>query len=197
MTPFNIHGRWFVVFLAAMTALPPLAIDMSLPGLAIMQAGLGASQATTAATIAIFLAGFSVAPVLIGPVADSLGRRPVMLGGLAAFTVFGLGATFAPTIGTLLALRLLQGVGAGAVGVLPRAIVRDHFGAHDSRALIATVALVQSVAPVLAPSLGSGVLMVASWRTIFGVLAVFGAVSPGGGLHLVPRVRNRATSARA
>ena len=63
MTSFNIHGRGFLVFVAAMTALPPLAIDMALPSLALVQADFGATQTRAAATIAIFLAGFSTAPL--------------------------------------------------------------------------------------------------------------------------------------
>ena len=70
-----------------LSALPPLAIDMALPSLALVQADLGASQATTAASIAIFLAGFSTAPLLVGPLADRFGRKPVMLAGLALFTL--------------------------------------------------------------------------------------------------------------
>ena len=176
MTSFNVHGRAFLVFLAAMTALPPLAIDMALPSLSLVQADLGAGQSATAATIAIFLAGFSTAPLAVGPLADRFGRRPVMLAGLGLFTLFGLASATAPSIGALLAFRLLQGVGAGAVGVLPRAIVRDLFTGHDSRLFIATVSLVQGVAPVIAPSLGAAVLFVAPWRAIYGVLAAIGAV---------------------
>jgi DHA1 family bicyclomycin/chloramphenicol resistance-like MFS transporter len=173
---FNVHGRGFVVFLAAMAALPPLAIDMALPSLALIQADLGASQTTTAATIAIFLAGFSTAPLVVGPLADRFGRKPVLIVGLALFTVCGLGAGFAPSIGALLAFRLIQGAGAGAVGVLPRAIVRDLFEVRESRLLLSAIAVVQGVAPVVAPSLGAIILYVAPWRTIYLALAAIGVL---------------------
>jgi MFS transporter, DHA1 family, multidrug resistance protein len=173
---FNIHGRAFLAFLAAITALPPLAIDMALPSLSLVQAEFGSSESETAAAIAIFLAGFSTAPLAVGPFADRFGRKPVMLAGLAAFTLCGLGCALAPSIGALLAFRLVQGVGAGAVGVLPRAIVRDLFEGHESRLLITTVALVQAVAPVIAPSIGAAVLFVASWQAIYAALAAIGAV---------------------
>ena len=171
---FNIHGRAFVVFLAAMTALPPLAIDMALPSLGLIQADLGSSQTLTAATIAIFLAGFSTAPLLVGPLADRFGRKPVLVVGLALFTLCGLGAAFAPSIGVLLAFRLIQGAGAGAVGVLPRAIVRDLFDMRESRLLLSAIALVQGVAPVIAPSLGALILYIAPWRSIYLALAAIG-----------------------
>ena len=173
---FNIHGWAFLAFLAAMTALPPLAIDMALPSLALVQADFGSTEARAAAAIAIFLAGFSTAPIAVGPLADRFGRKPVMLAGFMLFTLCGLGCALAPSIGALLAFRLVQGVGAGAVGILPRAIVRDLFDGHESRLLIATVALVQGVAPVIAPSLGAILLFVAPWRAIYAALGAIGAV---------------------
>jgi DHA1 family bicyclomycin/chloramphenicol resistance-like MFS transporter len=173
---FDTHGHRFTVFLAALSALPPLAIDMALPSLTLVQTEFGASQTQSASAIAIFLAGFSTAPLAIGPFADRFGRRPVMLAGLMLFALCGAGCAFAPSIGALLAFRLFQGVGAGAVGVLPRAIIRDLFEGRESRLLITTVSLVQGVAPVIAPSLGAAVLAVAPWRAIYGALAAIGAL---------------------
>lgn len=174
MPSFDIHGRGFLVFVSAMTALPPLAIDMALPSLALVQADLGATQTQAAATIAIFLAGFSTAPLLVGPLADRFGRKPVLVIGLLVFALCGLGAAFAPSIGLLLGLRLIQGAGAGAVGVLPRAIVRDLFDVRESRLFLTAIAQVNGVAPVIAPSIGALILYMAPWRTIYLVLAAIG-----------------------
>ncbi len=182
MSTFNIHGRGFVVFLAALTALPPLAIDMALPSLALVEADFGASQTMAAASIAIFLAGFSTAPLLVGPLADRFGRKPVMIVGLCLFALCGLGCAAAPSIGVLLALRMVQGAGAGAVGILPRAIVRDLFDVKESRLFITAIAQVNGVAPVIAPSLGALILYVAPWRAIYLALAAIGALLLGLGL---------------
>ena len=176
MTSFNIHGRGFLVFLAAISALPPLAIDMALPSLALVQADLATTQTQAAATVAIFLAGFSTAPLLVGPLADRFGRKPALVVGLLIFALCGLGAAFAPSIGLLLGLRLVQGAGAGAVGVLPRAIVRDLFDVRESRLFLTAIAQVNGVAPVIAPSLGALILYVAPWRTIYLALAAIGLV---------------------
>ncbi len=176
MASFNIHGRAFVVFLAAMTALPPLAIDMALPSLALVQADFGASQTRAAASIAIFLAGFSTAPLLVGPLADRFGRKPVLIAGLMLFTLCGLGSALAPSIGALLGFRLFQGAGAGAVGILPRAIVRDLFDLRESRLFITAIAQVNGIAPVIAPSLGALILTVAPWRAIYLALAAIGVL---------------------
>ncbi len=177
MTGLNVHGLGFTLFLGGLSALPPLAIDMALPGLPSIQAEFGASPAEAAAVIAIFIAGFSTAPLAVGPLADRYGRKPAMLAGLGLFTLCALGCALAPSIGALLALRLLQGVGAGTVGILPRAIIRDLFEGRPARLQLAAVSLVFGVAPLIAPTLGAGILTVGNWRSIFFTLVVVGAAS--------------------
>jgi DHA1 family bicyclomycin/chloramphenicol resistance-like MFS transporter len=172
---FNVHRLGFTLFLAALTALPPLSIDMALPSLALVEADLHAPQAQAAAAIAIFLAGFSTAPLVVGPLADRFGRKPVMLAGLALFTLCAAGSALAPSIAALLAFRLVQGAAAGAVGILPRAIIRDLFEGREARLHIAAVSLVFSAAPLIAPALGAGILFIGSWRWIYVVLTCVGA----------------------
>jgi DHA1 family bicyclomycin/chloramphenicol resistance-like MFS transporter len=172
MTRLNIHGLGFTLFLGVLTALPPLAIDMALPSLPLIQADLHAAQTQAAAAIAIFIAGFSSAPVVVGPLADRFGRKAVMGAGLVLFTLAAAGSALAPTIRVLLAFRLIQGASAGAVGILPRAIIRDLFEGREARLQLAAVSLVFSVAPLVAPSLGAAILFFGSWRLIFAVLTV-------------------------
>ena len=181
---FNIHRLGFTLFLAGLSVLPPLSIDMALPSLALLEADLHAPQAKAAATIAIFLAGFSSAPLVVGPLADRFGRKPVMLAGLALFTLCAAGSALAPTIEALLAFRLAQGAAAGAVGILPRAIIRDLFEGREARMHLAAVSLVFGVGPLIAPSLGAGILIVGSWRLIYVALTGVGAVLMVAGLAL-------------
>jgi MFS transporter, DHA1 family, multidrug resistance protein len=183
MARSNVNGLGFTLFLAALTALPPLSIDMALPSLALIQADLHAPQ-TKAAAIAIFIAGFSTAPIVVGPLADRFGRKAVMLVGLAVFTLTAAGSALAPSIDALLAFRLVQGASAGAVGILPRAIIRDLFEGREARLHLAAVSLVFSVAPLIAPTLGAGILFVGSWRLIFGVLTCVGAMVTAAALVL-------------
>ena len=143
---------------------------MALPSLALIQADLHAPQTKAAAAIAIFIAGFSTAPIVVGPLADRFGRKAVMLVGLVVFTLTSAGSALAPSIDALLAFRLVQGASAGAVGILPRAIIRDLFEGREARLHLAAVSLVFSVAPLIAPTLGAAILCVGSWRLIFGVL---------------------------
>jgi MFS transporter, DHA1 family, multidrug resistance protein len=170
MTRLDIHGLGFTLFLGLLTALPPLAIDMALPSLALIQADLKAPQTEAAATIAIFIAGFSTAPIVVGPLTDRFGRKTVMGAGLILFTLSAAGSALAPTIRLLLAFRLVQGASAGAVGILPRAIIRDLFKGREARLQLAAVSIVFSVAPLIAPSLGAAILFFGSWRLIFAVL---------------------------
>ena len=99
-------------------------------------------------------------------------RRPLRpqaghaLGPLALFTLCAPGSALAPSIGALLAFRLVQGAGAGAVGILPRAIIRDLFEGREARLQLAAVSLVFSAAPLIAPTLGAGILSIGSWRLI-------------------------------
>jgi MFS transporter, DHA1 family, multidrug resistance protein len=181
---FNIHGLGFTVFLAGLSALPPLAIDTALPSLALVQADLRATQTQAGSAIAIFLAGFATAPLAVGPLSDRFGRKPVMLAGLSLFTLCALGCALSPTIGALLAFRLFQGVGAGSVGILPRAIIRDLFEGRESRLHIAAVSLVFSVAPLIAPTIGAAILAAGPWRLIFVVLTAVGAALTAVGFAL-------------
>lgn len=171
----------FTLFLGALSVLPPLAIDMSLPSLPSIQRDLGVSAAEAAAVISIFIAGFSTAPLIVGPFADRFGRKPAMLIGVALFSFSALGAALAPSIGALLGFRLVQGFGAGTVGILPRAIIRDLFEGAEGRRQLAAVSIVFSVAPLLAPTVGAAVLAFGTWRTIFlllfAVSAAIGLVS--------------------
>jgi MFS transporter, DHA1 family, multidrug resistance protein len=170
MTRLSIHGLGFTFFLALLTALPALSIDTALPSLALIQADFHAPQTEAAAVIAIFIAGFSSAPIVVGPLADRFGRKAVMGVGLVLFTLTAAGAVLAPSIRALLAFRLVQGASAGAVGILPRAIIRDLFEGREARVQLAAVSIVFSVAPLIAPALGAAILFFGSWRLIFVVL---------------------------
>jgi DHA1 family bicyclomycin/chloramphenicol resistance-like MFS transporter len=173
---FNVHGLGFTLFLALLTVLPPLAIDTALPSLTLIQADLLAPQTKAAAVIAIFIAGFSTAPIVVGPLADRFGRKAIMGVGLAVFTLTSAGAALAPSIDALLAFRLVQGAAAGAVGILPRAIIRDLFEGREARLQLAAVSIVFSAGPLIAPALGAAILSFGSWRLIFAILTVVSAL---------------------
>jgi DHA1 family bicyclomycin/chloramphenicol resistance-like MFS transporter len=170
----NVNGFGFTALLGGLSAVPAIAIDMALPSIPSVQANFGTSQTEAASAIAVFLVGFSFAPLAIGPLADRFGRKPVLLAGLALFALSAVGCALAPSIGALIVFRLFQGVGAGAIAVLPRAIIRDLFEGRDARLQLAAVTLVFSVAPLIGPTLGAGLLAIGPWRLIYVTHAMVG-----------------------
>lgn len=175
MTALRRDSWAFMAFLGLLAGVPPLSIDMGIPGFPAMQADLSTDAAGAALTMSLFLIGFAIGPLVLGPLADSIGRRPVLILGMAIFALAGLGCALAPTIGAMQAARFVQGIGAGAGGTLPFVIVRDLFSERDARVRMSVITTVLSIAPVIAPVIGAGVLALAGWRAVSVVLAALGA----------------------
>lgn len=169
----------FTLLLASISALSPLAIDMGLPALSAIGLSLETRPAIAGLTLSVYMAGFAIGPLAAGPLSDRLGRKRLLLGGLIVFAIGGLAAAFAPTIGWLLAARALQGIGGGTNATLAYAIIRDLFQGRDAHSRIASVAVVSMTAPMIAPTLGALILVVAGWRTIYGLPAILAVLVVG------------------
>ena len=165
-----------VLLLGSLIALGPLSIDLYLPALPGLTDDLSASPSSVQLTLTGILAGLGFGQLIIGPLADIYGRRRPLLAGIAVNIITSLLCAVAPTIVVLDVLRVLQGVGAAAASVVAMAVVRDLFTGRAAAAVISRLVMVMGIAPVLAPSLGSAVLEVGSWRTVFVVLAGLGAL---------------------
>lgn len=163
--------------LGLLSSVGPFAIDMYLPAMPDIGADLGTSVAAMQGTITAYFLAFGVAQLFYGPWADQAGRKAPLYAGLAVFLLGTLICALAPSIGWLMAGRFVQGLGGAAVMVVPRAIIRDMATGHQATRLMAAIMLVISVSPMLAPLAGAGVLGVASWRWIFGVLAIAAGLS--------------------
>jgi len=158
--------------LAGLAAIAPLSVDMPLPALPRIAAGLGAEVAATQLVISAFLFGFAFAQLAYGPLSDRFGRRPVVLGGLALYLLAGVACAFAPSIDWMVGGRFAQGLGACAAPVVARAVVRDlHDGVRAAR-ILSLLATGMSLAPILAPIIGAYVVIGFDWRAIFIVLAL-------------------------
>jgi hypothetical protein len=119
--------------LGLLSAVGPFAIDMYLPALPAIAADLHASTAATQMTLIAFFVSFGLCQIVYGPLSDVYGRKIPLYGGLTLFILGAIGCALSPTIGWLIAFRFLQGIGA-AMGVIPRAIIRDlHTGAEATR----------------------------------------------------------------
>src|SRR4051794_687229 len=165
-----------VLLLGSLIALGPLSIDLYLPALPDLTGDLSASPSSVQLTLTGILVGLGLGQLLIGPLTDIYGRKRPLLVGIAVNVFTALLCAVAPTIVVLDVLRVLQGVGAAAASVVAMAVVRDLFTGRAAAAVISRLVMVMGLAPVLAPSLGSAVLGVGSWRTVFVVLAGLGTL---------------------
>jgi Bcr/CflA subfamily drug resistance transporter len=175
-TPRPGAATALVAVLAALTAVAPLATDMYVPGFPAMGDSLGAGSSAVQLTMTGFLAGLVVGQLLIGPISDGLGRRKLLLGGATGFVLFSLLCALAPNAPVLTGVRFLQGIAGAAGMVLARAVLTDLFHGPDLPRRFALLSQIMGVAPVAAPVLGGAVLSVSTWRAVFVVLTVMGAL---------------------
>lgn len=164
-----------LAIVGALTGLAPLAIDFYLPALPDLTGDLGANASVGQLTLTACLLGIAISQVFAGSLSDTLGRRPLVLVGLAAFLAISLLCAAAPDIWVLVGLRFLQGCACGIGFVVSRAIVRDIYSGTAAARIFARLVLISGVAPVLAPLAGALVLLATSWRGIFVVLAAIAA----------------------
>lgn len=169
--------REFVVLMAMSMALQALAIDAMLPALAGIAQDLAVTDPNQRQLIVgIFLIGGGVGALIPGSLADRYGRRPVLLGGLAIYVVLSLGCALVTDFTTLLVLRAAQAIGSAGLSVLPSAIIRDRHGGDAMARQMSTITVIFMLVPMIAPSIGLAVLLVASWRWIFALLAVLSVI---------------------
>lgn len=172
----NPHSRAFVVLLGALSAIPPISIDMGLPGITAIESAFPDAANRGALTLSLFLLGFAGTPMIAGPLADRFGRRPAMLAGLALLSLGAAACAVAPDFTVLLACRLLQGIGAGVCVALPLTMIRDLFDGAAARVKLSHVTAVLGLSPLLAPVLGGWVMSLAGWRAIFAAQGAMGLV---------------------
>ena len=165
----------FVALIAAMMATNALAIDSMLPAMPQIGRSLGIASANERQWIlTAYLLGFGAAQIVYGPLADRYGRKPVMLVGLALYVVFAALCAFSTSFEMLLIARALCGVGAAATRVLSVSIVRDCYSGRQMARVMSLSFIVFLGVPIIAPSVGQAILLVAPWPWVFGVLSLFG-----------------------
>lgn len=165
------------IVLGLLSAIGPFAIDMYLPALPAIAADLHASTAATQMTLMAFFVSLGVCQIVYGPVSDMVGRKPPLYFGIVVFALGSIGCGLAPSITWLIAFRFLQGLGAAAVMVIPRAVIRDLHTGVDATRLMSLVMLVFSVSPILAPLVGSGLIVPFGWRSVFVAVTVAALLS--------------------
>lgn len=170
------NSSGFLIYLAGLSMLGFLAIDMYLPAFGSMQTALNTTEGAISASLSIFLAGFAFAQLLWGPLSDKLGRKPILIAGLALFIVSCLGMIWVTDATQLLILRFLQAVGVCAAAVLWQALVIDRYNEADTQKVFASIMPLVALSPALAPLLGAWVLEHRNWEFIFIVLMLVGVL---------------------
>jgi DHA1 family bicyclomycin/chloramphenicol resistance-like MFS transporter len=149
---------------------------MYLPSLPEVTRSLHAPAATVQLTLTACLAGMALGQLVVGPMSDRWGRRRPLLAGLAVFVAATVLCALAPTVETLVAFRLAQGLAGAAAIVIARAVVRDLYDGMAMARFFSTLMLISGVAPIVAPLIGGQVLRVTDWRGVFVVLTVIGVL---------------------
>ena len=167
---------WLPLMLGFLAAVGPISTDIYLPAFPRLEASLHAPSGSAQLTLATWFAGLSIGQLVQGPLSDRVGRRVPLLLGTIVFTLASAGCALAWSIDSLSVFRFLAALGASASMVVPRAIVRDLRDGQDARRLMARLLLVMGAVPIAAPSLGGLLLVVASWRVIFWIAAIYGIV---------------------
>ncbi|OEU86129.1 multidrug transporter CflA [Streptomyces abyssalis] len=180
-----------ILVLAGLSAAGPLATDMYVPGLPQMARSLHTDTAGAQVSLAGFLIGVIVGQLVWGPLSDAAGRRPVLLAGTSSFAVFSLVCALAPTAEVLDAARVGQGFTGAAGIVVARAVVSDLFDDSQLARVFSALGAITALGPVIAPLLGGALLAVASWRSVFVVLAVTGLLLTAGVLRELPETHHR------
>jgi DHA1 family bicyclomycin/chloramphenicol resistance-like MFS transporter len=179
--------RWaLAVLLAVLGMLGPFSIDTYIPAFSGIANALGATPLQMQQTLSAYLFGFAFMSLFHGAIADSFGRRPVILWGIAVFTVASAGCALSQTIGQLVAFRALQGLSTGAGIVVSRAVVRDMFPPAQAQKVMSQVTIYFGVAPAIAPIIGGWLFVHAGWHSIFWFLTLVGVVLWTANFRLLP-----------
>ena len=167
--------RWaLAALLACLGMLGPFSIDTYLPAFSSIAQTIGATPVEMQQTLSAYLFGFALMNLFHGALADSFGRRPVVLWGVAVFTLASAGCALSNHIGVLVFFRAVQGMAAGAGMVVSRAVIRDMFAPADAQKMMSQVTIYFGVAPAIAPIVGGFLLGHAGWHAIFWFLTVLG-----------------------
>jgi DHA1 family bicyclomycin/chloramphenicol resistance-like MFS transporter len=166
----------YIVVLGALTALGPFTIDLYLPALPVLERELDVPTAAVQLTLTATMIGFAVGQLLVGPLSDQVGRRRPLLVATGLHIVACLAAALAPDLFWLGLARVFQGFGAAAGAVVAMAMVRDLFGGYPLVKMLSRLALVSGLAPVLAPVIGSQLLLAVDWRGLFVFLSIYGFI---------------------
>lgn len=164
------------VLLGGLSMVSPFSIDTFFPAFHAMEAALKVDAWQLQQVLTAYMLPFAFASLVHGPLSDAIGRRPVMIGGMALYTVGSIACMFAPNYESLMAARVLQGVTAGVGVIVGRAVIRDLYEGPRAQKLMNLTTMIFAIAPAAAPIIGGWAHVAFGWRAVFGVMVVSGLV---------------------
>mgnify|MGYP003783869201 CR=1 FL=1 len=169
-------GARLTLTLASLAMIGPFTIDTVFPAFTQIGEEFVADDVALQQLVSAYLAAFAVMSIFHGPLSDALGRKKVMIGGLVIYLIGIFGSVFAPSLGSLVLLRVLQGMSAGAATIVSRVVIRDMFAGAEAQRLMAQVMMIFSVAPAIAPICAGWLLLLGDWRWVFAGVGLYGLV---------------------
>jgi DHA1 family bicyclomycin/chloramphenicol resistance-like MFS transporter len=172
----SISKARLAFILGALAMLGPFSIDTIFPAFAVMEHDLSVSKVAMQQTISLYLLGYAAMSLVHGPLSDALGRRPVILVGIAVFGLASIGCAMSTSMPQMLFFRAVQGLSAGVGLIVGRAVVRDALDGDDAQRLMSHISMIFGVAPAIAPIIGGWILGWSNWQAIFWFLSLFALV---------------------
>jgi MFS transporter, DHA1 family, multidrug resistance protein len=170
-------SHWGIAaLLAALAMVSPFSIDTFYPSFPTIAHEFSLSAWQIQQSITVYMLPFALMTLIQGPLSDALGRRPVVLVGLAIYSLASIACVFAPSFGFLLAFRAVQGMSAGVGMAVGRAIIRDLHEGPQAQKLMATISMIFGIAPAIAPVLGGWIHVWFGWRFVFGFMSILGVL---------------------
>ncbi|CDH26103.1 Bcr/CflA family multidrug efflux MFS transporter [Xenorhabdus bovienii] len=166
-----------VLILGLLSMLMPLAIDMYLPSMPTIATNFGVDAGRVQMTLSSYILGFAIGQMVYGPMSDSLGRKPVIVGGVIVFAIASAACALSQNIDTFISMRFLHGFSAAAASVVINALMRDMFTKDEFSRSMSFVTLVMIIAPLLAPMLGGLMMVWFNWHAIFWSISVAGVIT--------------------
>lgn len=181
----------FVLIIALLMSLTALSVDIMLPALPAIDDYFGIVDANDRQLIiTTYMLGFAVGMPFFGPLSDRFGRKPVLAFGLAVYVIATIGTMLVEDYSTLLLLRFVQGIGCASPRIVSIAVVRDRFGGREMAQVMSFVMMIFVILPVMAPAIGSGILLFGNWQTIFLALLIVGIGIAGWTQFRLPETRS-------
>jgi DHA1 family bicyclomycin/chloramphenicol resistance-like MFS transporter len=192
MSHHPAHRTALTILLAGLSTLGPFSIDTYIPSFPAIQASMHASPLQLQQTLSVYLLCFAIMMLFHGSLSDSFGRRPIILSSLVAFVVTSIACAFAQDINTLIILRGLQGLSAGAGMIVGRAIIRDLYSGAEAQRLMSKVTMMFAISPAVAPIIGGWLHIMFGWQSVFFFMAGLGLLLLGISYRYLPETHPRA-----